>query len=159
MNKSEIPTAQKGVLGALIDDHRRAQKLFKQFESEKDPQKCKEIVTQTCMELKVHTAIEEEVFYPFVRDQNPEQFGDLLNEALVEHASAKELIAQLESAAPEDELYKAKFTVLGEYVNHHVNEEESELFPKIIKKDIDLREIQEQIETRKEALQASGGKK
>lgn len=75
-------------------------------------------------QLTVHAAIEEEIFYPFLREQDPEQFGDLLNEALVEHASAKELIAQIQGMSIKDDLYEAKVTVLSEYVAHHVTEEE-----------------------------------
>jgi hemerythrin superfamily protein len=153
MNKSEIPQAQKAVLGALMDDHRKVKQMFKQFESEKDQRKQMGLVAGACIELTIHTKIEEELFYPFLRDQAPEVFGDLLNEALVEHASAKELVSQLKDSTPgEDDLYDAKFTVLGEYVNHHIKEEEGELFPKVISKKIDLRELKEQLERRKEEL-------
>lgn len=158
MNKSEIPGAQKGVLGALMDDHRKVKKIFKDFEHEKDGKKQQAMVMEGCKELVVHTMIEEELFYPYVREQNPENFGDLLDEALVEHAGAKELIGQLQDASPGDDLYKAKFTVLGEYVNHHVAEEEGELFPKIISAKIDLRDLQKRLEQRKaELMQEQGG--
>ena len=91
-------------------------------------------------------------FIHFLREQNPDEFGDLLNEAKVEHASAKDLIAQLSTMKPEDELFDAKFTVLGEYVSHHVQEEEDELFEKIIAKKIDLRELIEPLQNMKESL-------
>jgi hemerythrin superfamily protein len=155
MNKSEIPAAQKGVLSMLMDDHRKVKKLFKDFEKEKDASKKEAMVREACMELTVHAQIEEELFYPFLREQDPKVFGDLLNEALVEHASAKDLISQLEAADPTDELYDAKFTVLGEYVNHHVEEEEDQLFVKVISKKIDLRELLPELEQRKESLMAS----
>jgi hemerythrin superfamily protein len=158
MNKSEIPAAQKGVLGALMDDHRKVRKIFKDFESEKDEGKKSDMVSEACTALTVHTKLEEELFYPYLRDQNPNKFGDLLDEALVEHASAKMLIAELEKAAgPDDALYDARFTVLGEYVNHHVNEEENELFPKVIAAKIDLRELQEQLDQRRQELMAETG--
>lgn len=152
MNKSKIPAAQKEVLGLLIDDHRKVQKIFKDFESEKDSEAKRAMVVEACNELTVHTEIEEQEFYPFLRDQNPEEFGDLLDEAKVEHASAKDLIAQLTAMGPEDELYDAKFTVLGEYVAHHVREEEEELFTKIIDLKIDLRDLLEPMKSLKDSL-------
>jgi hemerythrin superfamily protein len=142
MNKSEIPAAQKAVLGMLMDDHRKVKKLFKDFKSEKDSSRKEEIVREACTELTVHAELEEQEFYPFLREQDEKTFGDLLNEAKVEHASAKDLIAQLIEMGPGDELYDARFTVLGEYVNHHITEEEDELFVKIISKKVDLKELE-----------------
>ncbi|NYT43218.1 hemerythrin domain-containing protein [Alcaligenaceae bacterium] len=152
MNKSQIPAAQKEVLSLLLDDHKKAKKLFKEFEAEKDDAAKEKIAQEVCTELTVHAAIEEEIFYPFLRDQKPELFGDLLNEALVEHASAKDLIAQIQAASMEDDLYEAKVTVLGEYIAHHVTEEEDELFPKVISQKIDLREIAAAMAERKEEM-------
>lgn len=152
MNKSEIPAAQKPVLGALMDDHKKVKKIFKDFESEKDEGKKQGMVEEACTELTVHAQIEEEKFYPFLREHDPKAFGDLLDEAKVEHASAKDLIAQLKGMTPEDDLYDAKFTVLGEYVNHHVTEEEGELFPKIVSKKIDLRELGTEMEQLRQEL-------
>lgn len=152
MNKSQIPAAQKDVLSLLLDDHKKAKKLFKEFEAEKNDTAKEKIAREACMELTVHTTIEEEIFYPFLREQNAEAFGDLLNEALVEHASAKELIAQIQGMSMKDELYEAKVTVLGEYVAHHVKEEEEELFPKVIAKKIELRELLTPMGERKEEL-------
>ena len=152
MNKSQIPVAQKEVLGLLLDDHKKAKKLFKDFENEKSEAAKEKIAREVCMELTVHTTIEEEIFYPFLREQNPESFGDLLDEALVEHASAKDLIAQIQSMSIKDDLYEAKVTVLGEYVAHHVKEEEEELFPKIISQKLELRELVPQMTERKDAI-------
>ena len=152
MSKSQIPAAQKDVLSLLLDDHKKAKKLFKEFEAEKNDTAKEKIAREACMELTAHTTIEEEVFYPFLREQNAEAFGDLLNEALVEHASAKELIAQIQGMSMKDELYEAKVTVLGEYVAHHVKEEEEELFPKVIAKKIELRELLTPMAERKEEL-------
>ncbi len=109
---------------------------------------------EACTELTIHAQIEEQLFYPFLRDQNPDVFGDLLDEALVEHASAKDLIAQLLDVSPEEKLYDAKFTVLGEYVNHHVTEEENEIFPKVISKKVDLRELLPAMKQMKEEMLA-----
>ena len=86
------------------------------------------MVRKICNELTVHAQIEEEIFYPAVRKAIDD--GDLMDEALVEHAGAKELISQLEAMDPEDELYDAKVTVLGEQIDHHVKEEEGEMFPR-----------------------------
>ncbi|MFW7342664.1 hemerythrin domain-containing protein [Pollutimonas sp. H1-120] len=152
MNKSEIPAAQKAALSLLLDDHRKVKKIFKDFEKEKDVAARQRMVEEACTELTVHTKIEEEKFYPYLRDQDPQAFGELLNEALVEHASAKELITQLQGMDPEDDLYDAKFTVLGEYVNHHVTEEEGELFPKVISKKIDLKDLAQEMESLKQDL-------
>ncbi|MDX3895992.1 hemerythrin domain-containing protein [Pusillimonas sp.] len=155
MNKSQIPAAQKDVLSLLLDDHKKAKKLFKDFEAEKSDAAKEEIALEVCTELTVHTKIEEEIFYPFLREQNPEAFGDLLDEALVEHASAKELISQIQGMSMKDDLYEAKVTVLGEYIAHHVKEEEEELFPKVISKKIELREILTPMAERKKELLGS----
>ncbi len=152
MNKTHAPAAQKGVLGMLIDDHREVQKLFKEFESAKDATKKEQLVQQACTSLTAHTEIEEQHFYPFLRDADPETFGSLLDEATVEHSSSKELIAQLQNMKPGDELYDARFTVLGEYTNHHITEEEDELFPKVIDKKLDLRELEAPMQETKKAI-------
>jgi len=155
MNKSQIPVAQKEVLGLLLDDHKKAKKLFKDFENEKSEAAKEKIAREVCRDLTAHTTIEEEIFYPFLREQNPEAFGDLLNEALVEHASAKELISQLQIMSSKDELFEANFTVLGEFTNHHITEEEDELFPKVIEKDIDLRSLEQPMQETKEEVLAN----
>lgn len=154
MNKSHLTNAQKGVIGMLIDDHRKVQKIFKAFESESDPRKKQEMVQEACTDLTAHAEIEERHFYPFLRKADPEKFGDLLDEAVVEHASAKDLIAQLAQMSPDDELYDARFTVLGEYTNHHITEEEDELFPQVVKGEYDLRELEAPMQETKEAVAA-----
>lgn len=130
----------------LTEDHANVRKMFKQFEKMKEEGDVAEksaLVTQICTELKLHTQLEEECFYPAAREVLEEQ--DLLDEAEVEHASAKDLITQLEAMRPGDELYDAKVTVLGEYVEHHAKEEEKEMFPKIRKAKLDLEELAEQM--------------
>lgn len=154
MNKSHLTNAQKGVLGMLIDDHRKVQKIFKAFESESDPRKKQEMVQEACTDLTAHAEIEERHFYPFLRKTDPEKFGDLLDEAVVEHASAKDLIAQLAQMNPDDELYDARFTVLGEYTNHHITEEEDELFPQVAKGEYDLRELEAPMRETRDAVAA-----
>jgi hemerythrin-like domain-containing protein len=100
----------------------------------------------------VHAQIEEEIFYPAAREALKEQ--DLIDEATVEHASAKDLIAQIEQAQAGDELFDAKVIVLGEYIKHHVKEEHNEMFPKLKKTKLDLKALGEQLAERKEALMA-----
>lgn len=155
MNKSHVPAPQKSVLGMLIDDHREAQKLFKEFKSAKDDARKEEIVQHACTALTAHTKIEEQHFYPFLRKSNPKVFGNLLNEAEVEHTSAKTLIAQLQAMKPADALYEARFTVLGEYTNHHIAEEEDELFSKVIDKNIDLSSLAAPMKDTKKRVMAA----
>ena len=163
MNKSHAPASQKGVLGMLIEDHREAQKLFKDFKSAEDDRSKEEIVRHACSALTAHTKIEEEHFYPFLREADPETFGSLLDEARVEHASAKELIAQISEMDPGDDLYDAKVKVLSEQIDHHVEEEEGEMFPKLQKTDMDMDAIGAQLAECKDELmsedseEAAGG--
>jgi hemerythrin superfamily protein len=157
MNKANIPAAQHDALAMLMDDHRAVKKLFSDFEKEKSASAKEAIVREACMELTVHTQVEEQLFYPFLESADKETFGDLLDEAEVEHAGAKNLIAELETMSSSDELFRAKFTVLGEYIVHHVGEEEGELFPKVISKKVDLRELAVQMRELKEELMAQAG--
>ena len=125
-------------IAMLTADHKKVKKLFADFDKLKDAGSDEDkasIVDQICNELKIHTELEEEIFYPAVRKAIDD--GDLMDEALVEHAGAKDLIAQLEDASPEDDLYDAKVTVLGEQIDHHVKEEEGQMFPKAKKAKVD----------------------
>jgi hemerythrin superfamily protein len=102
------------------------------------------------MELTIHAMVEEEIFYPQVRMAINDD--DMLNEAEVEHDSAKELIAQIQFMETDNPMYDAKVTVLGEYIEHHVTEEEEEMFPKVRKAKMDLEELGEDMRMRKEVL-------
>lgn len=148
--------AGQDAITLLTDDHKKVKKLFKEFdkaaEAEDTAQK-EELVEQICLELKVHTEIEEEIFYPAVRAAIDDD--DMLNEAEVEHASAKDLIAQIQEMSASDPMYDAKVTVLGEYIDHHVKEEENEMFVKAKKAKLDLNALGEQMSDRKEELTAS----
>jgi hemerythrin superfamily protein len=140
----------------LTADHTKVKNLFNEFQNLKEEDGSAEdksaLVTQICNELKVHAEIEEEIFYPAVRKAIDD--GDLMDEALVEHAGAKELIAQLEDMSPDDELYDAKVTVLGEQIRHHVKEEEGEMFPKAKKAKVDGEALGVQMTERKAELMA-----
>ena len=125
-------------IAMLTADHKKVKKLFADFDKLKDAGSDEDkasIVDQICNELKIHTELEEEIFYPAVRKAIDD--GDLMDEALVEHAGAKHLMAHLEDASPEDDLYDAKVTVLGEQIDHHVKEEEGQMFPKAKKAKVD----------------------
>jgi hemerythrin superfamily protein len=136
----------------LRADHRKVQDLFDQFEKARNDDRKAELAQEICTELKVHAQIEEEIFYPAAREALKEQ--DLIDEATVEHASAKDLIAQIEQSQAGDELFDAKVTVLGEYIRHHVKEEQNELFPKLKKTKLDLKALGQQLAERKETLMA-----
>lgn len=136
----------------LRADHRKVQGLFDEFEKARGDDKKAELAQEICAELKVHAQIEEEIFYPAAREALKEQ--DLIDEATVEHASAKDLIAQIEQARAGDELFDAKVTVLGEYIKHHVKEEHNEIFPKVKKSRLDLKALGRELAERKETLKA-----
>lgn len=127
--------------------------MFKEYDKMKDKGSEGEklqLVRKICMELTVHAQIEEEIFYPAARKAIKDE--DLLDEATVEHASAKDLIQQLQSMSPSDDLYDAKVTVLGEYVDHHVEEEEGEMFKKARKAKMDVEKLGKKLSSRKRAL-------
>jgi len=144
-------------LTMLKEDHDKVKDAFKQFESldREDVATCRELVESVCADLRVHTLLEEEIVYPAVRAAIGDE--DLMNEAAIEHETAKTLIEQLENMGPDDPNYFATFTVLGEYVMHHVKEEEGEMFSKARKADVDAAELGAQIAERKEELKAELG--
>ena len=157
--KKPAATARAGKTDATVllqRDHADVKKLFRQYEkladNEADGQERQALAMQICQMLTVHATIEEEIFYPAAREAEVEE--DLLDEAEVEHASAKDLIAQIQSMSPDDELYDAKVSVLGEYVEHHVQEEEGQMFPKCRRAKMDLAGLAEQLAERKSELMA-----
>ncbi len=141
----------------LTDDHKEVQALFKAYQKlvddDGEDDLREELAQEICAKLTVHATIEEEIFYPAARDSVEDDEGDdLLDEAEVEHASAKELIAQIAEGSAADELYDAKVKVLGEYIAHHVKEEEKELFPKVQQSDLDLEALGDELSARKAEL-------
>lgn len=157
---SSSSTARRGsskasaqdALHILSEDHKKVLKMFEEFEQLKEENSADEeaiqlLVETACAELTIHAQVEEEVFYPAARDAIEDM--DLLDEAEVEHAAARQLITELAAMQPGDDLYEAKFTVLGEYVKHHIQEEEKQLFPKVKKSNLNLTELGEEIRERK----------
>jgi len=143
-------TKPQDAIALLKDDHRTVEKLFKEFEGAKGEGRKEKLARQICLELTIHTMIEEEIFYPACRSKVDE---DLLKEAFVEHDAAKLLIAEIEAGNGEsDDFFDAKVQVLSEQIEHHVQEEEKELFPEARKADIDLKAVGEQLAQRKNEL-------
>jgi hemerythrin superfamily protein len=120
------------IIGMLKADHKKVKKAFRDFEKldpQQDPEQCQAVVEQTLGDVQVHATLEEELFYPAARSCLSDQ--DLVDEAEVEHTTVKVLIEQLKNMGPQDDKYAAMFRVLGEYIDHHVKEEEGKLFPKL----------------------------
>jgi len=142
----------------LTDDHLEVGALFKQYDKlakKEAPAEQRRTLAQTiCGMLTAHTTIEEEIFYPAARRAGID--ADLLDEADIEHASAKELITQIEGGNPDDDHYDAKVKVLGEYITHHVVEEHTEMFTKCRRSKMDLVGLRGEMEARKMALVPAG---
>jgi hemerythrin superfamily protein len=149
-------TKPTDAIALLTADHKEVNTMFEQYEKLGDRANAakKKLADQICAALTVHTTIEEEIFYPALRAASKEA-ADLLDEAEVEHAGAKDLIAQIEEMDPEDDLYDAKVKVLGEQVEHHVGEEEGEMFPVAKKAKLDMVALGEEMAARKEELAAT----
>lgn len=150
--KSAASKASKNeAIAQLTADHARVKKMFKQYDkmakADAGAKEKQQLANTICAELTAHATAEEEIFYPAARESISEP--ELVDEADVEHASAKDLIAQIESSSPSDDLYDAKVKVLGEYINHHVEEEEGEMFPKVRRAKVDTVALGEQIAARK----------
>ena len=143
----------------LTADHKEVKQMFKAYDQlvddAADGDEKQVLAEQICAALLAHATAEEEIFYPAARAAIEEQ--DLLDEAEVEHAGAKDLVAQIKAMDPADQLYDAKVKVLGELIDHHVKEEEGDLFPKVKKAKLDLQMLGKQIAARKEELLAELG--
>ena len=150
--------ATNDAIALLKADHKEVSDMLERFENARDASKAK-LAEQNCQALTVHARIEEELFYPAARDALGEDGKDLLDEAKVEHNSLKELIANIEGASADDELFDANVKVLGEYTKHHVKEEEGELFPKCKKGEMNLVELGQQMAQRKKELMGKPSKK
>ncbi len=147
--KSLAPTEAIAMLRA---DHKKVSSLFDAFEKTKSAARKKKIVSEICLELTVHTTLEEEIFYPAVKAALKDH--ELIPEANVEHGSVKDLIAQVRDVEPGGEMYDARVRVMGEFVKHHVKEEQNEMFPKAKKTNLDLIALGAQMAARKADLMA-----
>lgn len=156
-----VTTQPKDACDLLDDDHKAVKKMFKAYAelaeapgSTKKPalDKKRELANKICFELTVHTQLEEEIFYPPVRKAIKDEL--LMNEAEVEHEGAKALIAQIQGMDPSDAMFDARVTVLGEYVDHHVKEERTEMFPKARASKVDLVKMRDPLQARRVELTA-----
>jgi hypothetical protein len=142
-------------IATLKSDHRKVEQLFEKFKSSQDQTTQATVARQVCLELIIHTKLEEEIFYPTCREAGVED--EALNEAQVEHDSAKILIGDVITCSPGDEFYHAKVSVLSEYVKHHVGEEEKPsdgIFAKAQKAGIDMKALGARLQARKADLMA-----
>ena len=134
----------------LRADHKLVSQLFSEYEKTNSSAKKKALVSQICTELKIHAQVEEEIFYPAVKQALKDH--ELVPEATVEHATLKDLIAQVEFVEPDGEMFDAKIKVLSEYVKHHVKEEQNEIFPKAKATTLDMVALGAQMAARKADL-------
>ena len=149
--------SRRDAISVLKADHRQVEGWFSSFEKTRSESRKQQLATKICAALKVHTRIEEEIFYPAFLKQVEDE--DIHHEAVVEHDGVKKLIAEIEAAAPTDEYYDAKVTVLSEMIKHHVKEEEQPggMFAKARKSDMDLAELGKRLAARKKQLMNSSG--
>jgi len=144
----------KEATAILRADHKLVSQLFAEFEKAQSADKKRRLADQICMELTVHAQIEEEIFYPAVKEVLAKEGDDeLVPEATVEHHSLKQLIDEIQATDTDDELFDARVKVLGEYVKHHVKEEQNEIFPKVRASDLDMVELGAMLMQRKHELQ------
>ena len=152
-SSSRGSSAKNQVVAMLKADHKKVKKAFKDFEKldpQEDPQSCQALVGQTLAEIEVHAELEEQLFYPAARGAIKDE--DLIDEAEVEHMTAKVLIEQLKGMGPDDEKFAATFKVLGEYINHHVGEEEGEMFKQLTRPGVDWDAVLEQMQMQRVQL-------
>ena len=145
-------TSTQDAIALLKADHRQVEDLFEQFESARSSERKQKLAKQICGALKVHTQIEEEIFYPAFLEATEEK--DTHHEAEVEHEGAKKLIKEIEATPADDDYFDARVTVLSEMIKHHVNEEEQRggMFSKARDSDMDLKALGEQLQERKHQL-------
>ena len=149
--KKETQAASPSAIDLLEQDHREVEEWFDEYdELKEDDARKAELAQKICLALKVHAQIEEEIFYPQAREATKD--NDLIDEAVVEHATVKNLIAEIESMEVGEDLYDAKIRVLGEMVKQHIKEEEEELFPELRPAKIDLEAFGKELAERKEEL-------
>jgi hemerythrin superfamily protein len=153
--KTKRAASGKDAIALLKADHKEVKGMVEQFKKSRSESKKSDLAQQICAALEVHAQIEEEIFYPAAREALKANDGDLIDEAQVEHTSVKELVAKIKGGSSADALWEAEVKVLGEFVNHHVKEEEGEIFPKVRKTKLDLKAIGQQLAQRKAELQGT----
>ena len=147
-------SAQIDAIALLKADHRQVETWFEQFEKTRSADRKQALAAKICNALKVHTEIEEEIFYPAFLEASED--SDMHHEAVIEHDGAKKLIAEIEASSPDDDYYDAKLKVLSEMIKHHVKEEEQPggMFAEARKSDMDLGQIGQELKARKMQLEA-----
>jgi hemerythrin superfamily protein len=139
----------------LKSDHEEVEALFHEFEDLDEPGERQQLASRICDMLEIHAQLEEELVYPVAREMLDDE--DLVLEAEVEHLVAKDLIARIRSMSADDPTYGAYVKVLGEYVTHHVDEEERELLPRLKSSDADTSALGQELLRRKSELQQQRG--
>lgn len=150
--------AKTDVIAMLTADHQRVKRAFREAEKlaeQEDMESLEQLVRHTCAELQVHAQMEEDVLYPAIRKAIKEP--ELVDEAEIEHASAKDLIGQLEVMKAEDPKFAATFKVLGEYVKHHIKEEEGEMFEQLNRTGIEWESLLQEMQELRSQLMAEQG--
>ncbi len=150
---SKAPAATKDAIALLKADHEAVSHLFAEYEKTRSVANKKALVADICTSLSVHAQIEEEIFYPAVKAALKDKL--MVPEAIVEQATMKALIGQLEGMEPDGEMYDARVKVLAEYVKHHVKEEHTEMFPKAKASSLDMAELGARLAARKDELLAN----
>src|SRR5689334_21421294 len=154
--KTDTAARSQDAIALLKADHRQVEEWFAQFEKARDDERKQELATKICSALRVHTTIEEEIFYPAFLEATDDK--DMHHEAEIEHEGAKQLIAKIEASSPDDDYFDSKVKVLSEMIKHHVKEEEQPdgMFAEARKSDMDLDALGEQMEQRKTELEEGG---
>ena len=155
--KSATRRTATDAISLLKADHRQVEQWFEAFEKTKSDAKKQDLAARICQALKVHATIEEEIFYPAFLEATEDK--DMHHEAEVEHAGAKNLIAQIEKSGPDDDYFDAKVKVLSEMIKHHVKEEEQRggMFAEAKQSDMDLAALGARLASRKQQLMAEAG--
>src|ERR671910_852064 len=150
MEERNMPNATQ----LIRQDHKKVEGLFKKFQQTKGAQAKRRLAENAMAELEVHAALEEEIFYPAVKKEVEE--GSMVQEAIEEHQTVKQLISELKGMDQADEEFESQFSQLVENVQHHVEEEENEMLPKVEESELDLNSLGEQMSQRKQEMQNGG---
>ena len=152
--RKKTSSSHSDAISLLKADHRQVEAWFSEFARSKNSAKKRQLTSNICEALTIHTTIEEEIFYPAFLQATEDK--DMHHEAVVEHAGAKQLIAQIQGMSPEEDYFDAKVTVLSEMIKHHVKEEEQPggMFAEAKKSDMDLTDLGERLRARKRELQS-----